>query len=62
MFGLDGQWQKIDRIRLLMGDEVSRRTKKVLLASLEPIIQVLDKSIEQKSLMVISNAGSQRCH
>ncbi len=25
---LDGHWQKLDKIRILMGDEVSRRTKK----------------------------------
>ena len=34
---LDGQWQKLDKIRILMGDEVSKRTKKTLLAGLEQI-------------------------
>jgi hypothetical protein len=50
LLGLDGDWQKIDHIRLLMGDEVSRRTKKALVASLELIVRILDKSIEQEKL------------
>ena len=28
LLALDGEWQKVDRFRILMGDEVSRRTKK----------------------------------
>ena len=34
---LDGQWQKLDKIRILMGDEVSQRTKKALLLGFERI-------------------------
>jgi hypothetical protein len=30
LLALDGEWQKVDGIRILMGDEVSRRTKKSL--------------------------------
>ena len=45
---LDGQWQKLDKIRILMGDEVSQRTKKALLAGLEQIKQKLDSSIERE--------------
>jgi len=48
LLGLEGQWQKIDHIRLLMGDEVSRRTKKALLASLHPVTQTLDQSLEHE--------------
>ena len=28
LLALDGQWQKLEKLRILMGDEVSRRTKK----------------------------------
>ena len=28
LLALDGEWQKVDGIRLLMGDEVSKRTEK----------------------------------
>ena len=45
---LDGQWQKLDKIRILMGDEVSKRTKKTLLAGLEQIKLKLDFSIERE--------------
>ena len=31
LLALDGEWQKVDGIRILMGDEVSQRTKRPLL-------------------------------
>ncbi|MGH7134094.1 MAG: helicase-related protein, partial [Pirellulales bacterium] len=34
LLALDGQWQKLDKIRLLMGDEVSKRTKAAFAAGL----------------------------
>ena len=44
---LDGHWQKLEKIRILMGDEVTARSKKLLLASLVPkITEKLDGSIE----------------
>jgi len=48
LLALDGQWQKLDKIRILMGDEVSKRTKRTLLAGLEHIKQKLDSSIERE--------------
>lgn len=48
LLALDGQWQKLDKIRILMGDEVSKRTKKALLAGLENIKRKLDLSIERE--------------
>ena len=45
LLALDGQWQKLEKIRILMGDEVSRRTKKALLAGIETAKQILDASI-----------------
>ena len=44
LLALDGQWQKLDRLRILMGDEVSRRTRTALLAGVE---SALDESIER---------------
>ena len=31
LLALDGQWQKLEKLGILMGDEVSKRTKKALL-------------------------------
>ena len=46
LLALDGQWQKLDKLRILMGDEVSMRTKKALLEGIDTAKQVLDKSLE----------------
>lgn len=43
LLALDGHWQKVDKIRILMGDEATKRTKVTLL---EGIRQKLDESIE----------------
>ena len=47
MLALDGQWQKLEKLRILMGDEVSGRTKKALL---DRIKKVLDDSLEAEKL------------
>ena len=31
LLALDGKWQQLENLRILMGDEVSKRTKKALL-------------------------------
>ena len=47
LLALDGKWQKLDKIRILMGDEVSVRTHQAILESLRSSIQSkLDDSIE----------------
>ncbi|MBN1139197.1 MAG: helicase [Anaerolineae bacterium] len=47
LLALDGQWQKLAQIRILMGDEVTKRTKKAILeAVLARSISRLDESIE----------------
>jgi len=46
LLALDGQWQKLDKLRILMGDEVSMRTKKALLDGIEEAKKVLNNSIE----------------
>lgn len=48
LLALDGQWQKLDHIRILMGDEVSKRTKKALLHGLQETKEKLDISIENE--------------
>ena len=46
LLALDGEWQKLDHIRLLMGDEVTRRTKAAFAEALQGIAAKLDASIE----------------
>lgn len=48
LLSLDGEWQKVDKIRILMGDEVSKRTKKAFEKGLEEIASRLDGSIEKE--------------
>ena len=44
---LDGQWQKLDKIRILMGDEITHRTKKALLDAVrKQAEEKLDASLE----------------
>ena len=43
---LDGQWQKLAKLRVLMGNQVSMRTKKALIAGIEAAKKTLDTSIE----------------
>jgi len=46
LLALDKEWQKVDQIRILMGDEVSRRTKKAFVEGLEQVRRRLDSSLE----------------
>jgi phosphatidylserine/phosphatidylglycerophosphate/cardiolipin synthase-like enzyme len=46
LLALDGAWQTVPKIRILMGDEVSKRTKKAFVDGLEEITKRLDDSIE----------------
>ena len=49
LLALDGQWQKLSKLRILMGDEVSRRTRKALLAGIKAgAEQALEASLEQE--------------
>ncbi len=48
LLALDGEWQKLKKIRVLMGNEVTRRTRKALLAGVEDLKQNLDSSIEKE--------------
>jgi superfamily II DNA or RNA helicase len=47
---LDGEWQKVDQIRILMGDEVTRRTRAAFAEGLARVTDRLDESIEKEKL------------
>lgn len=47
LLALDGRWQQLDKIRILLGDEIAPRTGKVLLDAVRSRAQgILDASIE----------------
>lgn len=48
LLGLDNEWQKVEKIRILMGDEVSKRTKRSFEKGLSEISQRLDDSLERE--------------
>jgi HKD family nuclease len=50
LLGLKDEWQKVDAIRILMGDEVSRRTKKAFADGLKQAKSRLDTSLEEEKL------------
>ena len=42
LLALDGKWQKLDQVRILMGDEVTKRTHRALAQGLSRVGQLLD--------------------
>jgi hypothetical protein len=48
LLALNGQWQKLQKIRVLMGDEVSKRTRRALIDGTRQLSTVLDASIEHE--------------
>lgn len=48
LLALDGQWQKLEKLRILMGDEVSKRTRKALIDGIQHAVRILDASIERE--------------
>lgn len=47
LLALDGQWQKLDKLRILMGDEVTKRTRQALIEGITSKVKdKLDTSIE----------------
>jgi superfamily II DNA or RNA helicase/HKD family nuclease len=46
LISLKEEWQKVDKIRILMGDEVSLRTKNAFVKGLSRAVAKLDQSIE----------------
>ena len=45
---LDGKWQQLDEIRILMGDEMTKRTSVALQKAIQKITDFLDESIEKE--------------
>src|SRR5437764_12561590 len=50
LLGLKDEWQKVDQIRVLMGDEVSRRTRAAFAEGLAQVRGRLDSSLETEKL------------
>ena len=48
LLALKDEWQKVDQLRILMGNEVSPRTRDAFLESLKQVKQHLDGSIERE--------------
>ncbi len=48
LLALEGQRQNLDKLRILMGDEVTKRTQKALVAGIESVEHTLDASIERE--------------
>ncbi|MEI8324179.1 MAG: helicase-related protein [Betaproteobacteria bacterium] len=48
LLALDGKWQKLDQIRILMGDEVTKRTHSALVDGIARVKNLLDDSIESE--------------
>lgn len=48
LLALDGKWQKLDQIRILMGDEVTKRTQHALNDGITRIKSLLDNSVERE--------------
>jgi len=48
LLALDGEWRKVDKIRILMGDEVSKRTRRAFEKGLGEITARLDESLERE--------------
>ena len=47
LLALDGKWQRLEKIRILMGAEITHRTRKALLDAVRArAVQILDGSIE----------------
>lgn len=47
LLALDGSWQQLDHVRILMGDEVAKRTKSAIVEALK---ERLDQSLEHQKL------------
>jgi superfamily II DNA or RNA helicase len=48
LLALDGHWQKLEKIRILMGNEATKRTRRALLAGVDALKQSLDASLERE--------------
>ena len=50
LLALDGKWQALEKIRILLGAEMTHRTRKALLDAVRSrAVEILDRSIERRS-------------
>lgn len=45
---IDGEWQKLDKIRIILGSEVTKRTKEIIDATVAALLNNLNQSIEDE--------------
>jgi len=58
LIALDGKWQRLDKIRILMGSEMTHRTRKLLLESVKAdVTKILDSSLERQKTPQLVCAG-----
>ena len=48
LLSLDGDWQRLDKIRIILGNEVTKRTKDVIDATVAAFINHMKDSIDQE--------------
>src|SRR5438093_10673270 len=48
ILALDGHWQNLEKIRVLMGDQASLRTQKAYVEFLQRLQAALDESLEKE--------------
>lgn len=48
LLSLDTEWQKLDKIRIILGNEVTKRTKEVIEAAVKAILDRLNSSINEE--------------
>ncbi len=48
LLALEGHWQQLDKVRILMGDEVTKRTKQALIDGLQKATNALNDSLERE--------------
>ncbi len=48
LLALEDRWKQVDKIRILMGDEVSLRTKRAFESALQALLERLDQSLESE--------------
>lgn len=46
LLSLDGKWQQLDKIRIILGNEVTRRTKEVIDAAVQAILNTFKNSVD----------------
>ena len=48
LLSLDTEWQKLDKIRIILGNEVTRRTKEVIDKAVETLLETIKNSIDSE--------------